>query len=188
VSRVRVVAALVLVAVLGVGAWLGWRKSVEAPDLSRWDALLERAAAEFGLDPNLLRALVAAESGGDPDAVSRAGAIGLCQVMPATAAEQATRLGMTDYARGRLQEPAVNLRLGASFLARMLRRFDGEVAYAVAAYNAGPTRVIRWRAAAPTTATPEQVVLQEGFAETRGHLQKVLRYWGAYRERYGEPE
>lgn len=91
------------------------------------------AAARHGLDPKLLAALVAVESAFNADAVSPAGAVGLAQLMPATAAE----LGVTDR-----RDPAANLDGGATYLARQIARF-GDVRLALAAYNAGPERVAR---------------------------------------------
>ncbi|MDJ0521425.1 MAG: lytic transglycosylase domain-containing protein [Planctomycetota bacterium] len=175
-------AILLLVAVIAAGAWLGWRRASDAPDLSRWDAEVGAAAREFGLDADLLRGLMAAESGGDPEAVSHAGAVGLLQLMPATAEAEAQRLRIGDYAEARLTEGALNVRLGASYLARMLKRFDGEVPFALAAYNAGPSRVLRWREAAPDVSARE-VIEREGFEETRRHLARTLRFRAAYAKR-----
>jgi soluble lytic murein transglycosylase len=181
----RAVAVPVLGGLLLASLWLGWRYAARVPDLARWDAAIRENARAFSVDPNLLRALVAVESGGRPDVVSKAGAVGLCQLMPQSAAEQAARLKLVDYREDRLAEPALNLELGASFLARLLERFDGEVAFAVAAYNAGPARVLRWRARAPDVSA-EAVIYREGYEETRKHLQRVLRFREAYRERYGD--
>lgn len=91
------------------------------------------AAAGQGLDPRLLRALVAVESAGRPGTVSPAGAAGLTQLMPATARE----LGVAD-----VFDPAQNLAGGATYLARQIRRF-GDLRLALAAYNAGPDQVAR---------------------------------------------
>jgi len=89
------------------------------------------AAARHGLDPKLLHALVLTESAYRPNAVSPAGAAGLTQLMPATARE----LGVEDRF-----DPVENLRGGAEYLARQLRRFQ-DVRLALAAFNAGPARV-----------------------------------------------
>ncbi len=182
----RGLALLLLLAAAVAGTWWGWRRGASAPDLSRWDVVVAEASREFGLEANLLRGLMAAESGGDPAAVSHAGATGLLQLMPATAEAEAGRLGVADYAHARLVEGPLNVRLGASYLSRLLRRFDGHVPFALAAYNAGPTRVNRWRDAAPD-ASPREVIEREGFDETRRHLTRVLRFRDAYRERYGSP-
>lgn len=96
-------------------------------------AAVEEASARSGLDPKLLHALVAVESAYRPDALSRAGAAGLTQLMPATA----EALGVIDQS-----DPAANLAGGAAYLARQLARF-GDLRLALAAYNAGPERVAR---------------------------------------------
>jgi len=170
----------VLAVAVVIGAWIGWRALTGVRDLSRWDEPVEAAAREFALDADLLRGLMAAESGGDPEAVSRAGAVGLLQLMPGTARAEAARLGVRDFDVTRLTEGPLNVRLGASYLARMLRRFDGEVPLALAAYNAGPSRVLRWRAAAPGVSSRE-VIEREGYRETRRHMEQVLRFAAAYR-------
>lgn len=96
----------------------------------RWQPAIERAAAANGVDPQLLNALVWVESGFDPTAVSHAGAIGLTQLMPATA----------DALRVDPYDPNENLDGGARFLGSMIDRF-GRVDLALAAYYAGPARV-----------------------------------------------
>jgi soluble lytic murein transglycosylase len=135
----------------------------------------------MGVEADLLRALVAAESGGDVEAVSRAGALGLTQLMPATAREEGQRRGLPPFEeRDLLGDPRLNLRLGAGYLARLLERFDGEAAFALAAYNAGPSNLLRWREKAPDAA-PLAVVLREGFPATRAYVVKVLELREAYR-------
>jgi soluble lytic murein transglycosylase len=162
------------------GAWWGWQRAQAPPDLSRWDARIRAAARDAGLDPSLLLALVAAESGGRERATSAKGARGLLQVVPGTAREEAERLGLGDLDDEALYEPETNLRIGASYLARLLDRFGREEAFAVAAYNAGPTPVERWRRRAPG-ASAMDVIRTEGYEETRRHVEKVLRWRGHYR-------
>ncbi len=113
---------------------------------------IEAAARGADLHPWLLAALVDAESAFDPRAVSRAGAMGLTQLMPSAAA---------DHRVGDPFDPADNLRGGAAHLRRMLDRF-GELRLALAAYNAGPTTVARYGGVPP-------------FRETHGYLERVLR-------------
>lgn len=112
----------------------------EAPDLPRIAALsqpfgaaIDAAAQAHGLDPKLLHALVITESAYKANARSPVGAVGLTQLMPATAFD----LGVRD----RL-DPVENLRGGADYLARQIVRF-GDIRLALAAYNSGPTRVAR---------------------------------------------
>jgi soluble lytic murein transglycosylase len=161
------------------GLALGWQQGESAPDIARWHDLVRRTATAEGVDAALLAALLAAESRGDATAVSRAGARGLVQLMPATAAEEAARRGRPAPTPEQLLDPEVNLALGAGYLRRLLDRYDGEVAFAVAAYNAGPTRVDRWRARA-YDAPAREVIEREGFGETRRHLARVLAWRQAY--------
>lgn len=105
-----------------------------ADTLRRWQHELVQAAETADLDPALVLAVVVRESAGDPDAVSRRGARGLMQLMPPTARE----LGVTDPA-----DPLQNLQGGSRYLAGLLRRYDGDLDLALAAYNAGPGTVDR---------------------------------------------
>lgn len=103
---------------------------------------VETAARTHRLDPALLNGLIWVESRFQPDARSPAGARGLMQLMPATAKGLAQRLGE----RPRPSDPGFNVRAGSLYLAQMLRRYDGDVRLALAAYNAGPGNVDRWHA------------------------------------------
>ncbi|MCP4696333.1 MAG: lytic transglycosylase domain-containing protein [Gammaproteobacteria bacterium] len=98
--------------------------------------LADKAALRHGIDPLLLRALVARESSWDPRAVSSKGAAGLTQLMPGTAKQEC---GLTP---DDIFDSAKNLDCGARYFARQLRRF-GSVELALAAYNSGPERVAR---------------------------------------------
>ncbi len=98
---------------------------------ARWQASIHRAATAAGIEPELLTAVVWTESDFVPDAVSHAGAIGLAQLMPATA----DMLGVDP------NDPEQNLMGGARYLSDMIDRYDGRLDLALAAYNAGPTRV-----------------------------------------------
>ena len=115
-------------------------------------ASIERWAAEHELDPRLVQAVVQAESGYNPRALSDKGAIGLMQLMPATAAE----LAVADP-----WDPDQNVGGGTAYLRQMLDYFSGDVQFAVAAYNAGPGAVLRHAGVPP-------------FAETRAYVRKVL--------------
>jgi soluble lytic murein transglycosylase len=150
------------------------------PDLSPHDAAVVSAAREFGVDADLVRGLVAAESGGDASAVSGKDAVGLMQLTLATAAEQARALGQPPPTREDLRDPATNVRLGTRYLSRLLADFGGAEAFALAAYNAGATPVRRWRSRAPD-ASALDAVLREGYAETRNLVTRSLRFRDAYR-------
>lgn len=118
------------------------------------------AAAASGLEAALVRAVIAAESAFDPQAMSPKGAQGLMQLMPATAAE----LGVGD-----VWDPNENIRGGSTHLARLVRRY-GDVPLALAAYNAGEGAVDRYGGIPP-------------FRETQTYVQRVLAYY----RRFGGP-
>jgi soluble lytic murein transglycosylase len=106
---------------------------------------IQVAAREAGLDPYILAGLVATESSGRPGAKSSAGALGLTQLRPDTAAEQARLMGLPEPSeRQLLTDPALNLRLGAGYLARLVKRQGGSLPQALMAYNTGPTRFNKW--------------------------------------------
>lgn len=176
--RTSVVLFAVILAIV-IGAWFGRQRAAKPPSLETLRPTVAEAAKDAGLDPHLVLAVVAAESGGDPKAVSKAGARGLMQLMPATAAEQAGKLRMADYDVERLFEIDVNLRIGCAYLAYLLRYYDGVEPFALGAYNAGMGRVNAWREAAPD-ASPREVIEREGFDETRTYVRRVLRYRDTY--------
>lgn len=155
---------------------LGWPRPVTPPN---------------GLPAPLLLGVMRQESGFDTAAVSPSGALGLMQLMPATAAGVARARGVPFGTASMLTvDPSLNMRLGAAYLEGLLARFGGNVAVAVAAYNAGPHRVSGWPAAPPSP--PEAATLDvlddaavdwiEGIpvSETRNYVQRVLENQGVY--------
>jgi len=133
-----VVAGLVLVL---VGLWNMPNSDTRVLD---WMPQIQSAAADHHVDPNLLAGLVYAESRGKAYSVSSVGALGLCQLMPPTAAELAEEMGIA----GPPYAPEDNLRMGARYLSKMLRRHDGNVDLALLSYRLGPARVDRQMKAA----------------------------------------
>lgn len=135
------------------------------------------------LDPDLLQALMREESALDPKALSWAGALGLCQLMPYTAAEVAAQLKLPRPTTAALLEPELNIKLGARYLSDLMMRFEGVKPFAVASYNAGPGAVGRWRKELPVEDLPawiEQIPLQE----TRNYVKRVLRSYNTYKLLY----
>jgi len=104
-------------------------------------AIIRSEARRTGLSPALIAAVIFVESSGNPRAVSHAGAIGLMQLKPGTARAEARRIGLDWMGEETLFDPIANVRLGVSYLDAMIGRFDGDLELALAAYNAGPTRV-----------------------------------------------
>ena len=124
---------------------------------SVYDNLIESAAHKHGVDAALVKAVVRAESGFNPSAVSPAGARGLMQLMPSTAAS----LGVGDAF-----DPAANIDAGVRYLRQQMDTFD-DVRLALAAYNAGPTAVVKYGGVPP-------------FSETRNYINRVLSYRAGY--------
>ena len=142
-----------------------------------WRVDVMTASQDVKLDPYLVAAVVREESSYYPRAVSRAGARGLMQLMPATARLLAPA--------GDLDDPAFNIQLGTRFLASLLREFN-DPRLALAAYNAGPTRVKQWWAARRSDDI-EVFVEQIPFDETRLYVKKVVLAWDEYRRIYAAP-
>jgi len=141
-------------------------------------------AQATGLTDSWIYAIVRQESAFAPTVVSPAGAVGLMQLMPATAARVAAAIGDSVPSPLKLSEPALNLALGSRFLARMNERFDGNEILATAAYNAGPDRVSRWLPEQPVAA--DVWIATIPFHETRDYVQQVLAYQIIYDARLGK--
>jgi soluble lytic murein transglycosylase len=133
----------------------------------------------------MLAAIIRQESAFKADIVSRAGAIGLMQVMPPTGAQLARRHGPDPFHEGKLSSPEVNLHLGAAFFVDMSARYDNDLPLVLSAYNAGPTRATRWRAY-PEASDPLRFTERIPFDETRGYVKNVRRNLGLYRALYGD--
>ncbi len=141
-------------------------------------------------EPALIFAMVRQESAFEPDAVSRAGARGLMQLMPTTANQVAAKNQLLPYSAARLTEDGVyNILLGRTYLETLMDDFAGSYALAVAAYNAGPGRVRQWlrEYGDPRHGTVDMVDWIENIpiAETRTYIQRVLENLQVYRGQDG---
>lgn len=145
---------------------------------------IKQEARRYGIDPYMAAGLIRQESVFNPMAVSRVGARGLMQVMPATGQMIARKQGGGSITAADLYNPAINVKLGMNYLAQMLGQF-GRIEYAAAAYNAGPGRAKAWIAERGTLDIEEWVEAIP-FSETRGYVQGVLRYAANYRRLYKE--
>lgn len=138
------------------------------------------ASSAAGLPPELVWAVIRQESRFVPHAVSRAGAIGLMQVMPATAQHLLKAKGAAGMiSRAELMRPERNILLGTSFLRAMMQRYEGNYAYAAAAYNAGPGRVDRWQVQF-SGLDMERFIELIPFTETRDYTKQVLANYVFY--------
>jgi soluble lytic murein transglycosylase-like protein len=140
-------------------------------------------AKEFGVDPALLRGLVRQESVFETRARSRAGALGLTQLMPATAKSLSRSVLRARYHASFLYDPGVNARLGAAYFRSLLDRFGGKPVFALAAYNGGPTRMARVVRENPGREDDEVFESHPAY-ETRDYVRRVMLYAESYRELY----
>jgi soluble lytic murein transglycosylase len=171
------------------GIRLGWRAArtltLNDPRVVRvifpWPLrdLIEREAAEYGVDPYLLAGLIRQESSFMQQATSRAGARGLMQLMPQTAKAVARRVGI-EWSEELLGVADANLHVGTAHLTALLKTYDGDVILSLAAYNAGGRPVARWRRY-PEASDPLRFVERVPYEETRGYLKTVLRNIELYR-------
>ncbi|HXJ81645.1 MAG TPA: transglycosylase SLT domain-containing protein [Candidatus Methylomirabilis sp.] len=148
-----------------------------------WRSEMVESAGRAAIDPLLVAAVVREESSYYSQARSRVGARGLMQLMPETARPMAQARHWSLRDGDLLDEPAANLELGSAYLAGLLREF-GDARLAVAAYNAGPTRVREWwggRHGEDLEVWVEQIP----FDETRGFVKRVMLSWAEYRRLYG---
>ena len=134
--------------------------------------LIVKEARRNGIDPYLMAALIRQESAFNPKATSGAGAMGLMQVMPTTGKALARSMGIKRFKSSMLHDPDINVRIGARFLADMIRTWDGRPDYVLVAYNAGPSRIARWRRL-PEARDPELFMERIPFDETRDYVRVV---------------
>lgn len=145
--------------VKGMGALIAAKNPQTALiDINAYDELIHKVARKNVVDPALIKAVMHAESGFNPHAVSNKGASGLMQLMP----ETAKRFGARD-----IFDPRENVQAGALFLKYLMKKFDNNHRLVLAAYNAGENAVLRYKGIPP-------------YAETRGYVQKVLLFKGRY--------
>ena len=148
-----------------------------------YKAEVVRIAKDRDLDPFLLAGLIRQVSEFNPQAVSRAKAYGLTQVRPATGRQFARKAGVSKVTVRVLYQPAANLKIGTSILRSMLDAQGGKVEQMLAAYNAGPQRVVEWMAWSAYR-EPAEFVESIPFTETRDYVQAVLRNAEMYRRLY----
>ncbi len=137
------------------------RKYRKQADIREYDYFIREAADKYELDPHLVKAVVEAESNFDSYAVSHRGARGLMQLMPATAGDMEVKNSFN---------ARQNIEGGCRYLRRMLDMFGGNIQLALAAYNAGPSNVKKYKSVPP-------------FAETKNYIQSVLRKYQSYKSK-----
>lgn len=150
----------------------------------KYNDVVHREAKRYRLPAEWIYGVMRRESAFMEKIKSPAGALGLMQVMPKTANHLLRSLKLKPVSNWRLLTPAVNVRLGAAYLKEMHERYNHNLVFALAAYNAGPTRVAQWRALPAET---EIWIDTIPFSETRAYIRQVLFYMVVYRYRLGLP-
>jgi soluble lytic murein transglycosylase len=166
-----------------------------APDESRLyglrfplhhEATIRREAANNRLDPAWVAAEIRAESVFQPRARSSANAMGLMQVLPATGASVAARLGLPWGGAESLFDPDTNIILGTAYLRQLMDKYGGQPYQVIAGYNAGPTPLARWQAQRPGM-DPDFWIETISYKETREYVARVLAFSVLYDWRlYGD--
>jgi soluble lytic murein transglycosylase len=151
--------------------------------LTYWDSIRKHSAAR-NLDPYVVAALIAQESTFDPKARSAANAWGLMQVIPSTGRRLARSLGIRRFSTPMLTDPEINLRLGTLYFSRLIEQFGGSY-YALASYNAGESRVVRWKAERPGI-EQDEFIDDIPFPETQNYVKRILGTAEDYRALYSK--
>lgn len=150
--------------------------------LTYWP-LIQKHAKAHDLDPYLIAALIAQESTFDEDIRSPANAWGLMQVVPGTGRRIARQLGIRNFQTSDLTNPETNVRIGTYYFARLVQQFGG-THYALASYNAGENRVVRWKAERPGI-DEDEFIDDIPFPETQNYVKRILGTAEDYRLLYG---
>ena len=146
-------------------------------------ASLEKFARKAEIDPYVVAGLIRQESEFNATVVSRSNAYGLTQILPSTGRDLSRRVGMATFSPNMLFDPTVNIHLGTYYIRHLLNSLEGNWHEALAAYNGGRTRVIKWRTFA-SYREPAEFIETIPFDETRGYVQAVLRNAAVYKQLY----
>lgn len=174
-------AALVFLFLLGYWAWRG----MVLREDSRYEAQVRQAAARYGVDPLLIRAVIWEETGFRLNKVGRVGELGLMQVRPTTAFDWARSEKRTDFRPEQLADPEIGILAGSWYLARALRRWkdtDNPPVFALAEYNAGRRNALRWVDPAHPK-SGRAFFARIDFPKTRQYVREILDRYAFYRGR-----
>ena len=163
----------------GVGLRFGTWRIGQRP--RAYSEQVHAAAEKYGVDPNLLFAVMRVESIYNRRIVSYAGAVGLMQIMPATGRRIADRLGVEDFAVTDLLDPQTNVEFSAWYLSSLIERFEGRLPLAIASYNGGPHNVRLWMRENHPDMPLDAFLERIPFSQTHRYVRRVLTHYAAYR-------
>jgi len=150
--------------------------------LAYWDSI-RKYSAQRDLDPYVMAALIAQESTFDPQIKSVANAWGLMQIVPTTGRRLARAVGVRRFSTATLTNPEINIRLGTLYFSQLVSQFGGTY-YALASYNAGDSRVVKWKAERPGL-DEDEFIDDIPFPETQNYVKRILGTAEDYRRLYG---
>ena len=136
-----------------------------------WDSI-RKHSAQHDLDPYLMAALIAQESTFDAGVRSSANAWGLMQLVPSTGKKLARSVGLRAFTTASLTNPEINIRLGTLYFSELVSQFGGTY-YALASYNAGDSRVVRWKEERPDL-DEDEFIDDIPFPETQNYVKRIL--------------
>ncbi|MBE3578237.1 MAG: lytic transglycosylase domain-containing protein [Limnochordales bacterium] len=184
--------SVVLLLLVSAGIWVGGLRILYHLYPLTYAEVVDRYAREYSIDPFLIMAMIRVESSFKPQSISPRGAVGLMQVMPATAQDMAARIGIEEFdPEHDLLEPETNIRIGVCYLADLVREFGPRTAVVLAAYNAGRGTVRRWLEQEIWDGDPGGLA-RVPYDETRRYVARVLTtvrwYYRIYRGRWPRGE
>jgi len=163
----------------GIGLRLGAFRPDSRP--RAYASIVDAAARRYGIDPNLLFAVMRVESIYNRRIISTVGAIGLMQIMPSTGRRIAQHLGVDDFKVADLLDPKVNVDFAAWYLSSLIKRFDGRLPLAIASYNGGPHNVRLWMHRTGPDMPLDAFLERIPFSQTHLYVRRVLTHYAAYR-------
>jgi soluble lytic murein transglycosylase len=182
-SKVWLFASLLIAfVVLDAAGFLWWRSRPER----RYDDQIRLAAAKYGLEPALIKAVIWQESRFRAEAVGKAGEIGLMQVREDAAFEWAEAEKIERFEHKEIREPLKNIYAGTFYLSKLLKRYkkaDNPLPYALADYNAGRSHVLRWNKGAAQT-NSAVFLAQMDYPGTRQYARNIMERYAYYKDQF----
>lgn len=177
--------AVLVLGIVAVGGWMIWEKRQDLTITTyplEYQDLIRQYAAENELQPAYVASVILAESSYRADAVSSVNAQGLMQILPSTGEWIAGKFDET-YAEGCLFDPDTNIRYGCWYLGFLMRRYDGDMRCASAAYHQGQGTVDKWLAD-PAFSSDGKTLDKFDSKVTEAYVNRILKYYEKYEELY----
>lgn len=179
---VKILTIMLLLVTIAEGLSYSYAYFLKKAYPTHYEEYIQEFSHKYGVEEALVLAIIKCESGFENEAVSRAGAVGLMQIMPATFEWLQTHVGDGTLEKEQLIDPRTNIEYGAYFLSILMERYASDVAI-ISAYNAGPGNIDRWLR--DERYSEDGRILKEiPYQETRAYVEKVLRSREIYRELY----